>query len=530
MTGVKEITAPGNRLVCDEDGCKNKFITRKRLEKHMKDKHYIQIPGTSKQSDIVDSQQISQSSQDSQVISQINRDEEEALQEAVEDQELSDILDQIEREIREKDSELNEELGEKVERLREVIKKKGVVQMQLKKMHDDEMGKRNEVEENQKLVLDKLKDECKMLRERSMSIMKDSKKKKTTVKDLEKQITNKDTIINDLRVTNGIMWKENSDLKIEIENKTEQNKRNGSNSDGTDKDDTEVTIVETANVLMNKESLDNKCHACNNSFMTSNQLEKHIQAKHTQKVCNFCEDELPNAKELRKHLDKCEEYGNTTVVCNKCQKTVARFGLKNHIEKCNRKQDVFSCPKCGQKGSSMNEIKKHVAEEHIEDVFSCPKCGQKGSSINEIKKHIAEVHSAEVEKSREVCPHWRRGSCFRGDHCNKSHVGYQQKSTEVTTGRTSTTSWMPACRNGEKWMTKGTCQFFHRGIGVQKSATTGAQFQQKRTSPLVQKLCRYNETCFRKSTCSFKHTSSENFSPQRGHQRPPARSNWRFGQ
>ena len=61
MTKGKEITAPENRLVCDEDGCKTKFITRKRLEKHIKDKHDIQIPGTSKQSDIVESQQITQS-------------------------------------------------------------------------------------------------------------------------------------------------------------------------------------------------------------------------------------------------------------------------------------------------------------------------------------------------------------------------------------------------------------------------------------------------------------------------------------
>ena len=32
-------------------------------------------------------------------------------------------------------------------------------------------------------------------------------------------------MINDLQVTNGIMWKENSDLKIAVENKAEQIKR-----------------------------------------------------------------------------------------------------------------------------------------------------------------------------------------------------------------------------------------------------------------------------------------------------------------
>ena len=395
----------------------------------------------------------------------------------------------------------------------------------MNKTHLDEIGKRNEVEEVQKLELEQLKDEARMLRERSMNITKESKKKKTAIKEIEKQINNKDTIINDLRVTNGIMWKENSDLKIAIDNKAEQIKRLEGNI-GEDKNYEIDVIVDTSRVNMNKDSNETKCNACNTSFVTSKQLDKHIEEKHNQKDCNFCEKTFPNKNQLKKHMDRCVEYGNTTANCNKCQKTVTRFGLKNHIERCHGKQDNFSCPKCGQKGSSINKIKKHMEEEHSDRVeknmFSCPKCGQKGSSINEMKKHMDEEHSDRVEKSREVCPHWRRGNCFRGDHCSKSHVGYQQE----VTGTPSTTSWMPACRNSEKcvWMAKGICQFFHKGIGVQKTAKGGGQSEHNSNQTSTTKLCRYNEKCFKKSTCSFKHTLNEVFSSQRGQLRQPGRS------
>ena len=70
----------------------------------------------------------------------------------------------------------------------------------------------------------------------------------------------------------------------------------------------------------------------------------------------------------------------------------------------------------------------------------------------------------EVVKSKEVCFHWRRGHCSKGDSCRFSHVGHQKDNITGTTKRT------PACSNGSgcEWLKKGSCSFFHPRVGVQR--------------------------------------------------------------
>ena len=70
----------------------------------------------------------------------------------------------------------------------------------------------------------------------------------------------------------------------------------------------------------------------------------------------------------------------------------------------------------------------------------------------------------EVVKSKEVCFHWRRGHCSKGDRCRFSHVGLQKKDSTETKKRT------PACSNGSacEWLKKGSCSFFHPRVGVQR--------------------------------------------------------------
>ena len=148
-------------------------------------------------------------------------------------------------------------------------------------------------------------------------------------------------------------------------------------------------------------------------------------------------------------MEDCEEYGNSTVDCSQCHKRFTRFGIKRHGDKCHGPQTkVFSCADCGKRGKSRDEIKKHQAAEHRVE---------------------------EVERSREVCKHWRQGNCFKGNRCMFSHVGHQenQSSNFTSTPRTSTTSLTPACKQGEscEWMAKGSCCYFHRGIGEQKPSS-----------------------------------------------------------
>ena len=340
MTVVKEMTVPAGKLNCDQC-CKNTFRTSKAQEKHMKEKHDDQ--GTSKQT----------SGQDVMVITQ---DDEISIQEAKEDQELYEILEKVEKELKEASSDSTKELGNTIERLWTCLKKKSAIQNEMKEKYDHEVTLREEVEQKQREHLEKSDKDIKMLRDRNISVLKESKRKKSIIKEMEKAKSEMNKQLTDLRVTNGILVKDNSVLKIDNKNKSKYIK--GLKETTESSDEPEVVEVVASTVLMNKTSKDNKCHACDNSFRTSQHLDRHMSAKHSPKTCDFCDEVLDNGQHLRKHLDNCQEYGNTTVDCTKCHKKFTRFGIKRHGEKCHGPQD-YACADCGKLGKSMNKIKKH---------------------------------------------------------------------------------------------------------------------------------------------------------------------------
>ena len=410
------------------------------------------------------------------------------------------------------------------------MKKKTDIQIMFRKSHEDEMVKRTEVEENLKKDLDqykneinKLRKETKALRERNIAILRESKKKKSVSKDLVKEKAELNNELTLLRVKNAIPTKDNSDLKIKVDNKSkyinELQESLGVDAHVGDTEPEVTIVVEKTSILMNKESTAHNCNACERSFANNRDLDKHIEAKHSQKVCQFCEEVFENDSNLKKHMDQCEEYNKTTVKCNKCQKVFTRFGIKTHRSKCHGQQtkDVYVCSECGHKGKSANEIKNHQAKEHKEDVYACDECGHKGKSAKEIRNHQTREHSKEMPQiSKEVCKHWRRGNCLKGNQCLFSHVGYQQSNSSTSTSTTNTSNWTQACRHGDScsWLMKGDCRFFHKGIGVQKPAQSLKPKQSKES-----KLCKFKEKCTN-TMCRFKHTPARDFHSQRMQEGP----------
>ena len=494
MVGVKEMTGPAAKLTCDE-GCTNTFTSRKTLENHMKKKHDNVVAGGSNKATDIPSQQAA----DNVDVIQSSQNDEEASQEAKEDQELADHLEQIEKGL--KDDEQRNELVEKIQRLGVIIKNKNAITKDMKEKHEHEISNRTQVEESQLKDLEKLQS----LKDRNVSILRESKKKKRETKELEKDKKNMSNELAILRVKNGMLVKENSTLKIDNQNKAKYIKQlEESNAPSNDSDDDETEEAETVSVLMDKDSQSHNCNACDKSFLVSRDLENHMEAKHSQKSCTFCDKAFNSDPQLIKHYNHCIEYGNTVMKCKKCKNNFTRFGIKRHGETCTGKQN---------------------------NVYSCSVCSKKGESISEVKKHQAEVHTEVVEVSREVCKHWRKGHCLKGDMCLFSHVGHQQKTNSNSTTRTSTANWTPACHHGEgcSWLSKGNCRYFHKGVGVQKpTANKPAQPVERPIQHLGRqniprtKMCHFDAKCTN-TMCRFKHSSNVGFSSQRGQNRPQMR-------
>ena len=198
-------------------------------------------------------------------------------------------------------------------------------------------------------------------------------------------------------------------------------------------------VTEESEIEVVEQHVNHSCNACNKMFRTSDDLEKHIESKHNENTCVYCDRIFNGERALTSHHKRCVDEGLGKSKCNNCKKTFTNFAMRRHREKC-----------------------------HEEQKFDCPECGQMYNTAIDVKRHYDAEHKMEPERSKEVCKHWRRGHCFKGDQCNFAHVGHQQSREERTTREKSIR--VPACKHGSKcdWLKRGVCSYFHVGVGVQK--------------------------------------------------------------
>ena len=328
-----------------------------------------------------------------------------------------------------------------------------------------------------------------------------------------------DAALDKLRKDNGKLTKDRQDLRFEVENKDNMikslNEALGVDDDEEEhvqEDDQEEALEdvpsatsprEVPRVIMNKGATVNKCTACDKTFQTNHGLENHMDAKHSIHQCILCDKMCASETELVRHHTQCLQQGINTVTCPKCSNNFTSFGLRRHKQQCHGKAPEYECSDCGKTGRSKEEIKKHISEVHVEQRVV----------------------------SREVCYHWRRGKCTKGDKCGYSHVGHQDRPISTYTQEKSIRK-AKHCQNGPvcQWKERGQCMFYHQGVGVQKpremhNVQGGRQEQEghvrtQKNSPQRQQLCRHNEKCNRKSTCKFFHTSPSGFSQNTRHPRP----------
>ena len=199
----------------------------------------------------------------------------------------------------------------------------------------------------------------------------------------------------------------------------------------------EVVEDVTEVVRMDKVTKYHTCNACDKNFKTSQDLENHVGSKHVEKECDYCEKRFRNEHELGKHLKTCDKIGTANKVCNKCNKKFTVPGLVRHNPTCHGNDTEYKCPECGE-------------------IFN---------SSNGLEDHQDQQHEMETVRFREVCFHWRRGSCLKGNSCRFSHVGLQNKA-----GSNQANTKVAHCKNGAscEWLASKSCSFFYPCIGGQR--------------------------------------------------------------
>ena len=303
--------------------------------------------------------------------------------------------------------------------------------------------------------------------------------------------------IKTMQETVGIVTQKNNDLKTEVAKQSMMIKslEEACAPDETE-DETEENTVNVEvhqqdvqpRVDMAKKSTENRCQACDKTFNKAADLDRHMTDKHTESECHMCDKTFSTRKEVQDHI--CMEGELVPQKCEKsyCQKQfVSSRTLKEHMKSAHFGNQRSVCPKCGEIGETNKSMKKHIES-----------CGQK---VDEVK-----------ERSNEVCYHWRRGNCNRGNKCGYSHVGRQDtpRSEDKSTRNTSTT-----CRNGPlcTFLARGRCNFSHHEAnkhqGGQNGRVDSRRQNQNRGRSDWRPQCRDQGDCSKVPNCPNIHNRAD---------------------
>ena len=431
---------PAARMTCEKENCEKSYVNRGSYKNHMRIHHQsnelIESPlgnfppmtlftesiGPAVQGNSNGDVNFPAVISEALFVCQIcekEHNKKEYLTEHIKNQHGSENRELVEAQEDAEDAMIAKELEDMVEKVKFLYEKD---------CHECDM--RKEIEAHKEIELNKKDLTIEMLARKITAI---EKKKNELIKELSKTKTNE----NNLKVVNTDLKEYIKQKEIEVQGLEE-----ALGVEDNDNNEVQEILQETSpeNVTMNKETNVHDCNACDKRFRASSHLENHMNAKHNEKTCIYCDNVLINEIELIKHHKECVDIGLANKICLKCNQEFTRNGLKRHTASCQGQDKDFDCPECGE-------------------LFK--------TTIG-LKKHQDNNHKMQQVKSRVVCKHWRKGNCVKGDLCGFSHVGHQGNSRSATTAERSTR--VPACKNGPtcEWLQKGSCSYFHPNVGVQK--------------------------------------------------------------
>ena len=179
------------------------------------------------------------------------------LEEAMDEFELYNALDTLTKSVEDPDKVV--ELQDKLNRYQNIMKKKNAIQkaiVQELKSAQHDSALRAQVEEKQAKQLDE-KDRTKEKLVSEIRLLKTQlKEKDLKIKELQDNITCEDTA--------------------------------------------DIQVVQQV-VNMDKETSGHKCNACAKNFRAEQDLERHMEAKHTENICLYCDKKFSSEQALVKH-------------------------------------------------------------------------------------------------------------------------------------------------------------------------------------------------------------------------------------
>ena len=211
-------------------------------------------------------------------------------------------------------------------------------------------------------------------------------------------------------------------------------------------------------------------------------------------------------------------------VCNKCKKSFKTQGdLNSHVQSEHR-PDLVKCTKCSKMFKAKNELSQHMQSQHPKNPpvghskwaqqknnssdYSCTQCNSGFENLSELRDHKKTMHNGQnsngIVSSALPCRYHAQGRCNR-QQCRFSHEIQQKQQKQNKRDQ------VPECLRGQQcqFLAWGTCNFYHRGIGVQKPKTQqnrqqSSQEEHQNSHKISQIKCHFQERCWNQN-CRFSH-------------------------
>ena len=246
-----------------------------------------------------------------------------------------------------------------------------------------------------------------------------------------------------------------------------------------------------------------KCDQCNYKTKVKRYLKGHMLAHSGQYMCQQgCKEYLKTWSELDRHheLKHGEREKVETFKCDSCESMFKEaHQLRIHKEKKHSILSQFDCGTCQSSFQNVHHLRIHEEKNHIKlnqpTHITCDVCGQIFYRKNEFENHrnICANEFHEVSRNKE-CYFYNKGNCLKGDSCKFKHKQRQQR--------------IPECKNGSdcRYLRRGVCSFFHRGMGVQKPKQN---YPENTNSAKSGTWCKFTANCAKVPNCPYLHSNQD---------------------
>ena len=331
--------------------CDKHFNTNEVAKSHMSEVHTNKstpkIPDTSSNPELTATPASKPRQLYSPATEQDLHDNEEAMEEASDEQDLYDALDFITQNVIDPDTEkeTRDNIKIKLDRYKSImVKKNELIKETMEKIkrleHDSSLSA--QVVERQKGELDEKNSEKAVIKGQLKKEEKEHEKLKnqykSSIETLQETVNNVTKINNDLKTEVATQKK----LIINLEGGEPEPEHIEANVDAIVEGQRDI-------VDMSKENTTPTCNACNKVFKAAGDLDKHMNDRHTESECHMCNKTFTNRKDVANPICLDAE-----IVPQKCEKTycgkefVSSTSLKNHMKSSHYGNQRKVCTECGE--------------------------------------------------------------------------------------------------------------------------------------------------------------------------------------